>query len=182
MPAFPPEIFIVIFSLLQPRDLPSVIRLSKALLGLGRSLLYQSVYLRSDGLGIQSTVLLLQQDTELSKNIRHATFITRPSRTSVSSWIPANFLNGWNSLRSLKLNGFPFHSPADQEIFRDNLMRSCTSIVHFTYQPGVNHFPGRSFGISGLKRLCWQTEQASQSPMIPTFAALNWLCLPLKHL
>ena len=156
----PAEIFIAIFSLLPPRDLPSIIRLSTAFKGIGRDLLYKSVDLRSDDNHIQSTVHLLQRDSELSQNIERATLTTHQSSTP--SWIPADFLNGWNNLRSLTIIGVPFHTINDQEIFRDNLMRSCTSLAHFAYRPGAEFFPGPDFGISGLKRLSWQTERASK--------------------
>lgn len=158
----PRELFIAIFSLLPPRDLPSIIRLSKALQGIGLSLLYKSVDLKSDDVHIQSTVLLLQRDSVLSQNIERATLTTHPSQSSTTPWIPANFLNGWNNLRSLTIIGVPFYTINDQEIFRGNLMHSCTSLVHFAYRPGAEPFPGPDFGISGLKRLSWQTEQASK--------------------
>jgi F-box-like len=160
MRKFPTEIFIAIFSFLPPRDLVSVIRLCKALIGVGRSLLYRSVDLKGDGRHIRSTVLLLRQENELSRNIMHATLTTRqPCQTS---WIPPNFLNRWNNLRSLKLVGFPFRTLKDQEVFRNTLTRSCTSLVHFAYQPDASPFPGESFEISGLKQLCWKTEQESK--------------------
>lgn len=161
MCGFPLEIFVSIFSLLPPRDLPSVIRLSTDFLRVGRYLLYQSVNLKSDNRHIKSTVLLLQQDVDLCKNIKHAA-LTTTRQPSTTSWIPANFLSGWNDLRSLKMVGVPFHTLDDQEIFRDSLMRSCTLLTHLTYQPGVDSFPGPDFGIPGLKRLSWKTEQASE--------------------
>ena len=163
MSTFPLEIIFFIFSLLPSRDLPSVIRLSKDFVDFGRSLLYQSVDLRSDDLNIQSTVILLQRNTELCKNIKRATLITRHARI-VPSWIPANILNGWNNLRSLNLVGLPFHSIEDQEIFRSSLVRLCLSgiLSNLTYQPGANAFPGYDFGIPGLKRLSWKTERASE--------------------
>ena len=156
----PPEILIAIFSLLPPRDLPSVIRLAKNFLGIGQSLLYQSVDLRSDDPHIQYTVLLLQQDSELRKNIKHATLTTRQSHTP--QWIPANFLDGWNSLRSLKVIGVPFRTQEDQQNFRGTLMRSCTSLANFVYEPGVDAFPGPNFEISGLERLSWKTQKDSK--------------------
>ena len=156
--------FIAIFSLLPPRDLPSVIRLSSAVRDIGRSLLYKSVDLRSDDIHIQSTVLLLQRDPELSQNIKRATLTTLQSSTT--PWIPADFLKGWNNLRFLKMVGVPFHTINDQEIFRDNLVHSCTSLAHFAYRPGADPFLGPDFGISGLKRLSWQTEQASKWPFV----------------
>ena len=156
----PREMFIAIFSLLPLRDLPAVIRLSTAFRGVGRSLLYKSVDLRSDDINIQSTVLLLQQNPELSQNITRATLTTRQSSTT--PWIPANFLNGWNSLLTLTMIGVPFLTINDQEIFRDSIMHSCTSLAHFAYRPGADPFRSPDFGISGLKRLSWQTEQASK--------------------
>ena len=167
----PPEMFIAIFSLLSPRDLPSVIRLSTAFLGICRPLLYKSVDLRSDDTHIQSTVLLLQRNPELSQNIKRATLTTQKSSTT--PWIPADFLNGWNNLHSLKMIGMPFHTINDQEIFRGNIMRSCTSLAHFLYRPGADTFPGLDFGISGLKRLSWQTEQASKWPFVTILTAVN---------
>jgi F-box-like len=166
---FPPEIFIAIFSLLPPRDLPSVIRLSKTFRDIGRFLLYKSVDLRSDDIHIQSTILLLQQKAELSKNIQHATLTTR-RQSSTTAWIPANFLNGWNNLRSLKMTGVPFRTTKDQGVFRDNLMSSCTSLTQFTYRPGADPFPGPDFELSGLKRLSWQTEQAGKWSIITILA------------
>ena len=115
MCGFPLEIFVSIFSLLPPRDLPSVIRLSTDFLRVGRYLLYQSVNLKSDNRHIKSTVLLLQQDVDLCKNIKHAA-LTTTRQPSTTSWIPANFLSGWNDLRSLKMVGVPFHTLDDQEI------------------------------------------------------------------
>ena len=166
----PTEIFIAIFSLLPPRDLPSVIRLSTAFLGIGRFLLYKSVDLRSDDIHIRSTVLLLQRDSELSQKIERASLTTQLEQSSSTTpWIPADFLNGWNSLRSLTMIGVPFRTINNQEIFRGNLMHSCTSLAHFAYRPGANHFPGLEFGISGLKRLSWQTEQASKWPFVTIF-------------
>ena len=161
---FPPEISIAIFALLPPRDLPSVIRLSTTFRDIGQFLLYQSIDLKSDSVHIQSTVFLLQHDTELAKNIRDATLTTRHSSTT--SWIPPNFLDGWNNLRSLKMSGVPFCTSKDQEVFRDNLMSSCTSLERFTYRPGANPFPGLDFGIAGLKRLSWQTEKESMFPIV----------------
>jgi hypothetical protein len=159
----PSELFIAIFSLLPPRDLPSVVRLSKALRGIGRSLLYKSVDLRSDDIHIQFTVLLLQRDPELSQNIKRATLTTvTTQQSSTTPWIPADFLNGWNNLRSLTMIGVPFRTINDQETFRSNLMHSCTSLAHFAFRPGADSFCGPDFGISGLKRLSWQTEQASK--------------------
>ena len=159
----PSELFIAIFSLLPPRDLPSIVRLSKALLGIGQSLLYKSIDLRSDDIHIQFTVLLLQRDSELSQNIKRATLTTVPTQqSSTTPWIPADFLNGWNNLRSLTMIGVPFRTINDQETFRGNLMHSCTSLTHFAYRPGADSFRGPDFGISGLKRLSWQTEQASK--------------------
>lgn len=161
MRKFPTEIFIAIFSFLPPRDLISVIRLCKALIGVGRPLLYRSVDLKSDGRHIRSTVRLLQQDNELSRNIMHATLTTRqPCKTS--QWIPPDFLNRWNNLRSLKLVGFPFRTRKDQEIFRNTLTGSCTALVHLACQPDASPFPGESFEISGLKQLSWKTEQKSK--------------------
>lgn len=158
---FPPEIFIAIFSLLPPRDLPSVIRLSKAFVDIGRFLLYRSVDLRSDDIHIRSTVLLLE-DAELCKNIQNATLTTRRQSSRTSSWIPANFLEGWDNLRSLKMIGVPFRTIEDQEVFKDSLIQSCTLLAHFTYRPGADAFPGLDFGISNLKRLSWQTERESK--------------------
>ena len=168
----PREIFIAIFSLLRSRDLPSIIRLSTAFKDIGRSLLYKSVDLRSDDIHVQSTVLLLERDSKLSQNIERATLTTQQSRTTPSSWIPADFLNGWNNLHSLTIIGVPFHTINDQEIFRDNLMHSCTSLAYFAYRPGAEPFPGPDFGISGLKRLSWQTEQASKWPLVTIFTTV----------
>jgi hypothetical protein len=165
--------FIAIFSLLPPRDLPSVIRLSKVLQGIGRSLLYRSVDLRSDDIHIQSTVLLLQRDSELSQNIKRATLTTHWQQSSTTPWIPADFLNGWNNLRSLTMIGVPFRTINDQEIFRSKLMHSCTSLEHFAYRPGADLFRGPDFGISGLKRLSWQTEQASKWPFVTIFTTVK---------
>ncbi|KAF8809233.1 hypothetical protein BYT27DRAFT_7187931 [Phlegmacium glaucopus] len=71
--------------------------------------------------------------------------------------------------------GLPFRSPEEQEVFTDNLVRSCTSIVHFTYQPGadLDPFPGPEFGISGLEHLSWKTERALplESPIISIMTA-----------
>ena len=161
----PTELLIAIFSLLPPRDLPSVIPLSTAFRDIGRSLLYKSVDLRSDDSDIQSTVLLLQRESErLSQHIKCATLTTRQSSTT--PWIPADFLKGWNNLRSLTMIGVPFHTINDQETFRDNLKDSCTSLAHFAYRPGANSFPGTDFGISGLNWLSCQTEQASKWPFV----------------
>ena len=167
----PRELVIAIFSLLPPRDLPSIIRLSSAFLGIGRSVLYKSVDLRSDDIHIQSTVLLLQQNSELSQNIERATLTTQQS--SATPWIPADFLNGWNKLLSLTIIGVPFRTINDQEIFRGNLMHSCTSLAHFAYRPGAEPFPGPDFGISGLERLSWQTEQASKWLFVTIFTTVK---------
>ena len=163
--------FIAIFSLLPPRDLPSVIRLSTAFLDIGRPLLYKSVDLRSDDIHIQSTVLLLQRHSELTQNIERATLTTQQSSTT--PWIPADFLNGWNSLHSLTMIGVPFRTINDQEIFRGNLMHSCTSLTRFAYRPGADPFLGTNFGISGLKRLSWQTEQASKWLFVAIFTTVK---------
>jgi hypothetical protein len=163
MRSLPPEMFDAIFSLLPTRDLPSIIRLSKDSLEIGQSLLYKCVDLRSDDIHIQSTVLLLQRVPKLSQNIKRATITTRKSSTP---WIPADFLNGWNNLFSLKMIGLPFRTINDQQIFIENLMHSCTSLTHFDYRPGVDPFRGPDFGISRLKRLSWQTEQASKWPFV----------------
>ena len=171
----PTEMFIAIFSLLPPRDLPSVIRLSKALKDIGRSLLYKTVDLRSYDVHIQFTILLLQRKPELSKNIKRATLTTRQSSTGTTPWIPADFLNGWDNLRSLTMIGIPFRTIDDQEIFRSTLMQSCTSLTHFGYQPanGADSFRGPDFEISGLKRLYWQAEKASKWSFVTIFSTVK---------
>ena len=169
----PTELFVAIFSLLPPRDLPSVIQLSTAFRDIGRSLLYKCIDLRSDDIHIQSTVSLLQRDKELSQDIKRATLTTQHSSSGTTPWIPADFLNGWNNLRSLTMNGVPFHTINDQEIFRGNLMRSCTSLAHFAYRPGAEPFPGTDFGICGLKWLSWQAEQASKWLFVTIFATVK---------
>lgn len=172
MYSLPPELYIAIFSLLPRRDLPSIILLSNDFLDIGRSLLYKSVDLRSDDTHIQSTVLLLQRKSpELSLNIERATLTTQQSSTT--PWISADFLNGWDNLRSLTIIGVPFHTTNDQEIFRGILMSSCTSLAHFAYRPGAGHFLSPDFGISGLKRLSWQTEQDSKWPFVTMFSTFK---------
>ena len=167
----PEEMFIAIFSLLPTRDLPSIIRLSTAFKGIGRSLLYKSVDFKSYDIHIQSTVLFLQQNPELSQKIERAILTTHRSNTT--PWIPADFLSGWNNLQCLTIIGVPFHTIDDQEIFRGNLMQSCTLLAHFAYRPGTESFPGPDFGISGLKRLSWQAEQASKWQFSPSLLTVN---------
>ena len=167
----PQELFIAIFSLLPPRDLPSIIRLSRDFRDIGRPLLYKSVDLRSDDVHIQSTVHFLQQHSELSQNVERAILTTHQS--SATPWIPPDFLNGWKKLSSLTIVGVPFHTINDQEIFRGNLIHSCTSLAHFAYRPGAVPFPGPNFEISGLKRLSWKTEQASKWPFYAIFTTIK---------
>jgi hypothetical protein len=41
-------------------------------------------------------------------------------------------------------------------------MHRCTSLENVAYRPGADPFRGPDFGISGRKRLSWQTEQTSK--------------------
>jgi hypothetical protein len=168
----PVEIWTQVISPLSLQDLTRVALVSSSFLTIARSILYQSVVLRSDNNATKRTFDLLARDRTVANGVTTLHLVT----VFRKHWIKLRGLAGMTRLKSLQLSGCPFYTDAELQIFVKTIQESCPFLVEFSYcespklksneKPRTQwQFPGSALEISGLQRMTWDEIRESDAAL-----------------